>query len=291
MSRSLTDLAAEDQRWLLKEYEDALPNHKEELEHALSTIDKEFREGLISENERRKQRSELTRIFTPESMLSDTYLLEIRKFIFKLHPELSEHLNSVPIVLLPKKFEWDAFAYRLPSGKPFVAVNLCFTSLTRAIVCLTQDLIASDLNGDRKRFIQCVRGLIAGAAFVSTNDFAHLTLLRTLVPRASKRDNWVSMCCMLMTCFVLLHEFGHLELAHIDLDLSIPQRGNVSDVRLLSHRLEYEADDFALTKMKTAGKGKDGQSVVWMWVAVLLRIPAHREHPFRSIVSTDSGRT
>lgn len=87
-----------------------------------------------------------------------------------------------------------------------------------------------------------------------------------------KSDDWLAQATLIVNLFVLLHEYGHVALRHLESGTKRVFSCNGVDASLLvaRHAAEYEADAFA-TKTLLEGSSPHDRQVTLSTVGVLLR--------------------
>jgi hypothetical protein len=188
----------------------------------------------------------------PERTLCNSFMMATRQLIFEWLPELAREHEKTAIAMLPGA-DWNAFAWRLPSGRPLIVVDYGATALTRPVASLVWDFLMSCTdNPDAERQGECAQGLVLIALYLRTRNPHFLVPAFALARNAMNPANWLNNTCNLMHMFVLLHEYGHVSLRHQDL-VAADHRADGGLMRFaLQQGMEFEADQYAVEQLTRA---------------------------------------
>jgi hypothetical protein len=132
----------------------------------------------------------------------------------------AERVKSIPVGLLPTH-ELNASAVRTPRGGAVILLNrsvmwalpLLFFSYAALDSWHTADALTKEMSD--LALAECILSL---AMFCATDDLRHLAAnpdIAVILERIAG-DKEVVMNAVLMECFVLLHEYGHILHGHLD---------------------------------------------------------------------------
>jgi hypothetical protein len=213
----------------------------------------------------------------PRSALTGLQVSEIKRAALAMLGEEAQHVEAIPVGLLPTQ-ELNASAVRTPRGGAVILLNnSVFWSLPFLFFCYaaldswhTDEPLMKEIPD-----LAFADAILSLAAFCATGDLGHLReepLIATLLTRSSNEE--MIRNAVLMECFVLLHEYGHIVGGHLDPEQTTTLETRAGHPGVTTFRTrwdeEYEADAFAVAHMLRSGAGTLRPTDVAIWSGLLL---------------------
>jgi len=174
-------------------------------------------------------------------------------------PEQSKNVSHARVFLLPIR-SLNGFANRTPRGTPYVVLNhdiiLLLSTYTRWFNAYFTWYDPKPFCRDHSQH-EFARAVICLARYAWSGDVNDLRGIRAFnCPTMSDWSEESYLFAYLIETAIVLHEFGHIVLGHVDSALAHPVQlasGYSIDALKLSRDQEFQADEFAFKKICDSG--------------------------------------
>jgi hypothetical protein len=228
-------------------------------------FEKEEKQLRFTKEESQEAREVLIETFSLASQ--GRYISEIKKSVLNLLDEQAAKVKTVPVLFLPSE-DLNGFAIKTPRGGMLIAINIGIvfqlSQLINAYFSYStwdaEDPYCHDYSKEEFR-----NTIIKLAKFAVTADWKQMGEIKTAIcPSLPTYLNPVlAKTGTMIVIFILLHEYAHLLLGHIDSAALMPLEaieGAFVERYTHSQIKEFEADRFALSKiLQKVSKDKTGQ--------------------------------
>jgi hypothetical protein len=204
----------------------------------------------LSDEEAESYRTLAQQMYEPEKgfrgIAINTLNLHARALLQELHPSVPDVL----IAQLPSR-ELNGFAIAAPSGRPVIIINsgviFSITAFVRTFICLyswhMDDYASREFKQEEFAY-----ALLVLARYVVTGDFRLIKpLFNVLMLQSRPWNDTIFHFAFGVELFIVLHEYGHVMLGHLDQHPAMTGKIGETSVRrfVQRHEDEFAADAFA----------------------------------------------
>jgi|SRR5215204_2791038 len=216
-----------------------------------------------------------TEFADPRTALTGLQVNEIKRAALTFLRDEATAVEGIPVGLLPSR-ELNAAAVRTPrNGAVILPNSLVFGVLPVLFFCYaaldsweTEDPVTTEISD-----LALADAILSLAAYCATSDPACLRGVPAVASYGAEDEEMIEMAVM-MECFILLHEYGHILKGHLSSDhiTALEMDNGESQIAAFHTRWnhEYEADAFAVARMMATGTGTLRMSDVAVWPGLLL---------------------
>jgi hypothetical protein len=224
----------------------------------------------------------------PRRLYSGTFIGSLRSGALAILQDETGQTASIPIALLPTR-QLNALSVASPRGGAVILLNssvlwmlpMLFSLYTALDSWQRQDGTAKEFSPE-----QLADGLIRLAVFAATDDLTYLRSSRVVVAPSDERLEELMNLILLAEHFLLLHEYGHVVLGHLNHDRTVLLGAIDGEQVAAFDRVvddEYEADAFAVSRLLRASSGRLRPTDVAIGPGLLLNFFALVELVVRSL--------
>lgn len=266
-------------RSLMIEYTMPLPSPIREIqeENWLRAAEEQVQKGNIKPSEKDVYLESLRINHNPMELFQGSLLQEYRKdALGKLHSD-KHGLDRVAVGLFSTR-ELNAFAIKTPRGNSAVALHIgLWGYLKTPFYCIlaiagrhSQDSSLCKHHPDETyalNLLQCIPAIQQGSIIVTLTSGKH-SIADCLGPTAKPNKTLVVFLKQAII-FVMLHEYGHISLGHLNEEETRKKMLDDTQVEvyLTSHKQEYEADAFAFKSILNSSSDEESVlSLTSIWL-------------------------
>lgn len=192
---------------------------------------------------------------TPIKLLQGTVARVVVRTALDCLSSEREALKRVPVGILPST-DVNAFAIRTPRRGAVIALNVALLHHFKILLYSSLALIHVDDHSTFNRshpseeYEQSIIRLAKVVCSGDTINWDEFHIRDCFI--GAQPNRLVTTSMLFVAVFVLLHEYGHVQLGHLDANAvrQIAIGSTEVDVYLNSHNQEYDADNFALVRFR-----------------------------------------
>lgn len=213
---------------------------------------------------------------SPHEMFRGRFIETLRINTFPFLREYTREVERIPVALLPTQ-ELNACVMKTPRGNPVILLDsgviFHLSMLVRSFLAYFSWHSRAPFSRDYSQASFGDTILLLGE-FCSTGNVSVLSEIETYdLPSRPTYDTHVETSVRFIEKYILLHEYGHAILKHLDVDDTtlLQAAPKPLEVYSVSQQQELEADAFALDRLIDGTKGQMSPSDVAFFAGILFR--------------------